>query len=358
MERIGISIHPDAIRVVAMRGPAVLWTGESSVVDQHALAAEIAAVLATVPQSRLRRREVIGAIGPHAAQLKRISGVPLTAGDRVLSDAIRLNAPRFFLTNGSPLLTSNVVRRENELWCAAADAPVVEALAAACRTARIVFRGCIPSGAASTGAMEAGAADSRFEDAINAAGSGGRSPFLIDPGGKERVIRRQSTVRIVLGGLLAVAAAVASVAPAIRANVREHAALARLRALSTQSAAPLADMRTFSGADDIVRRVDAFVSSRRSALVLLGSLSQVLPDSTAIVSFHVDSTGGTLVALTAVRNTILPDISRATGVVSAEISGAVTRETVSGASVQRLVATFRFTRPRAARPVRVPGGSQ
>jgi hypothetical protein len=83
---------------------------------------------------------------------------------------------------------------------------------------------------------------------------------------------------------------------------------------------------------------------------LLGSLSQVLPESTAIVSFHMDSTGGTLIALAPVGNTILPELSHAAGVVSAEITGAVTREAVGGVPVQRVVTTFRFVRPSKSKP--------
>ncbi|HEY2849478.1 MAG TPA: hypothetical protein VGI97_06345 [Gemmatimonadaceae bacterium] len=349
MERIGVSIDPDVIRVAVMRGGKVVWAGESVVRDPVALSGEIAALLASAPRSRWRNRSVIGAIGANAAQLKRIGGLPAAAPDRVLSDAVRLNAPRFFLTHGAPLLTSNVVRRDAELWCAAADESVVAALAEACSTARVRFRGCVPSIAMAGSATALGAEGARFAEAYRAAVEGSRSPFLIDPGAGLRAARRRTRVRALLAAGVVVVLAGILLGPAIGAIIRERAATARLRTLAAQAAAPLAAIREVSSAAAVVRRVDAFASSRRSAVALLGSLSQVLPESTAIVSFHMDSTGGTLVALTPIGNTIIPDLSRAVGVVSAEITGAVTREAIAGVPVQRLVTTFRFVRPSKAK---------
>ena len=196
-----------------------------------------------------------------------------------------------------------------------------------------------------------------FSAAYGAAVHGKRSPFLIDPGAAPRATRRRRAIRASLVFSSLIASTGIALAPALRAIVRERAASARLRELRGRSAAPLAAMRDLASAADMVRRVNAFASSRRSAVALLGSLSQVLPESTAIVSFHIDSVGGTLVVLTPIGGTILPDISRATGVVSAEITGAVTRETVGGAAVQRQVTAFRFVRPRTAKSTHAPGGA-
>jgi hypothetical protein len=321
------------------------------------LAGEIGALIAAVPRGKWRRRDITGAIGPCAAQVKRIAGVPVTADDRALTDAVRLNSQRFFLGNGSPLLTSNVVRREGALWCAAIEEPVVAALAEACRVAGVSFLGCVPSTTTRIEAAALGANAQRFAAAYGAAIGGARSPFLIDPGAELRVTRRRRVVRASLVVSFLVASAGIALAPAFRAILRERAATARLHELAARSAAPLAAMRDLATAAEVVRQVNAFASSRRSTVALLGSLSQMLPDSTAIVSFHMDSVGGTLVALTPVGGAILPDISRATGIVSAEITGAVTRETVGGAPVQRLVTSFRFVRPRAAKPAHSPRGA-
>lgn len=361
MDRIGISIDPDAVRAVVVRGTGIVWSSEAPVRDPHALPAEIAALVASVPRTWWRRRDVTGALGPCAAQLKRISGLPVNANDRALSDAVRISASRFFLTNGSPLLTSSIVRRDGELWCAAAGEDVATALADACRAARIPFRGCVPAAAATAGVANVLDPDeARFAEAYAAAVGGARSPFLIDPDAATRTRRSRTRLRALLAACAGFALFGVLLGPGVRAVVRERDARARLHSLSAQSAAPLAAMREFSAASEVVRRADAFASSRRSTVTLLGSLSQALPESTAIISFHVDSTGGTLIALTPVGNTILPDVSRAAGIVSAEITGAVTRETVAGAPVQRVVTTFRFVRPRTARSVRtpekVPGG--
>ncbi len=356
MDRIGLSIDHDALRIVAVRGSNVTWTSESVVGDPQRLTAEIGTLIAAVPRAKWHRRELTGAIGS-AAQVKRIAGVPANAGDRALTDAVRLNSQRFFLRNGSPLLTSNVVRREGELWCASVEEPVVAALAEACRAAGILFRGCIPSSTISATAAAPGADALLSSAAYCAAVHGERSPFLIDPGAPLRATRRRRAIRASLAFSILVASAGIAVAPALRAILRERAATSRLRELGTRSTAPLAAMRDLASAAEVVRRVNAFASSRRSAVALLGSLSQVLPESTAIVSFHIDSVGGTLVALTPVGGTILPDISRATGIVSAEITGAVTRETMGGAAVQRQVTAFRFVRSRAAKAIHAPGGA-
>ncbi len=395
MDRIGVSICHDVLRMVVVRASGVVWSGEAAVRDPEALAADIDALLASAPRRRWHNREVLGAIGPYAAQMKRVAGVPGAAGDRALSDAVRLNASRFFLRNGAPLVTSSVSRRDGEVWCAALHAPVVAALAEACRIRGVRFRGCVPSAVA----LGAGFTDgrvvlsdgdaveevillhgecagvrrvhtgervtttvrpplaalgpdaARFADAYGAAIAGARSPLLVDPAAAPRARRRRAFVRAALGLCLLTASAGIVAGPAIRATFRERRAVERLKELGARSAAPLAAMRDLATATQVVRRVDAFASSRRSMVLLLGSLSQELPDSTAIVSLHVDSIGGTLVALAPVGTTILPDISRTSGIASAEITGAVTRETVAGAVLQRLVTAFRFARPRGARPV-------
>jgi hypothetical protein len=401
VDRIGVSISHDALRMVVVRGSAVIWRGEAPVHDPDVLAAELAALIATAPRSRWHHREVVGAIGPCAAQLKRVAGVPSAAGDRALSDAVRVNATRFFLGNGAPLVTSSVWRRDGEFWCAALQAPVVAALAEACRIRGVRFRGCVPSAVA----LGAGLTDgrviwsdgdaveevllqggecagvrrvhsdervttavrpalgplgtdaARFADAYGAAIAGVRSPLLVDPRAAPRAEHRRKLVRASLAVCLLIASAGVTVGPGIRAIFRERSAIKRLNELGARSAAPLAAMRDLATATQVVRRVDAFASSRRSMVVVLGSLSQLLPDSTAIISLRVDSIGGTLVALTPVGNTILPDIARASGVVSAEITGAVTRETVAGATLQRLATTFHFARPRSARPAPAPRGA-
>jgi hypothetical protein len=401
VDRIGISISRDALRMVMVRGSAVIWRGEALVRNPDVLAGELDALIATAPRNRWHKREVVGAIGPYAAQLKRVAGVPGSAGDRALSDAVRVNATRFFLRNGAPLVTSSVLRRDGEFWCAALHAPVVAALAEACRIRGMRFRGCVPSavalGAALTdgrvvwsdgdaveevilrggacagarrvhsdervttamrpplAALEPDAA--RFADAYGAAIAGARSPLLVDPSAAPRARRQRALVRASLALCLLITTVGVMVGPAIRAIFRERSAIERLNELGARSAAPLTAMRDLASATQVVRRVDAFASSRRPMVVLLGSLSQLLPDSTAIISLHVDSIGGTLVALTPVGNTILPDIARASGVVSAEITGAVTRETVAGATLQRLVTAFHFARLRRARPVPSPRGA-
>lgn len=362
MNRIGISVDSDVLRAVVVRGGDVVWSGEVRVRDPKALSSEIAGLITSVPRTRWRRPAVTGTIGSRAAQLKRINGLPANASDRALSDAIRLSAPRFFLTNGSPLLTSNIHRRDGDLWCAAADEDVVTALADACRATGMAFRGCVPSAAAARGVAPPSGEYARFADARAAAIGGAHSPFLIDPGAPARARQRRARDRALLVACAVVAFVAAFVMPGIKAIVRERDAAARLQALRGQSIAPMAAMRDFTAAAELVRRVEAFSSSRRSMVTLLGALSQVLPESTAILSFHADSAGGTLVLLTPVGNTVLPEISRAPGIVSADITGAVTRETVAGAPVERVATAFRFVRPRPPRrpgpPEKGPGGTR
>jgi hypothetical protein len=402
VDRIGLSIGRDTLRALVVRRSAVLWRGEAAVRDPNSLAGEIAALLGKVPRSRWHQREVIAVIGPAAAQVKRITGLPENAADRELTEAVRLNAARFFLRNGSPLMTSSVTQRGNERWCAAFHASVVAALTDACERERVRLRGCVPSattlgcgladgrvvwidgetveevtlrrgecarvrrlaaGERAAPALRAplralGADAARFADAYGAAVLGSRSQFLVDPGAALRGNRRRMVVRAALATLLLFTSAAAISAPAIHATLRERAAVARLNALGPQSSSTLSAMRELSGATQSVRRIEEFASSRRSMTMLLGSLSQVLPESTAIVSLRVDSVGGTLVGLTQVGNTILPEVSRVAGVVSAELTGAVTREVVAGVPMQRFVSVFRFVRPRATRVASSASGAR
>lgn len=75
---------------------------------------------------------------------------------------------------------------------------------------------------------------------------------------------------------------------------------------------------------------------------LLGRVAQILPESTALLSFRADSVGGNFVLLTTSGTEILPEISRADGLESADLVGNVASQSFGTARLQRMMVRYRF----------------
>ncbi|GJG89827.1 hypothetical protein tb265_50080 [Gemmatimonadetes bacterium T265] len=135
---LGVEIAPARVRVVLVRGAAVLWArteawvavpdvftlapaDDAALPDTPTLVAVLTGVLEGAaaaagrhapPLARFRRRPPVvhAALSPTFVQVKRLSGLPPVADDAVLAGVVRENVGQFFLKAAVPLLTGGVRR--------------------------------------------------------------------------------------------------------------------------------------------------------------------------------------------------------------------------------------------------------
>jgi len=384
---LGVGIGTDRIRAVAVRGGAVAWAGEAELGGDPATA--LAELLATAPLPRWPRASVALALGPTRAQLRRITGLPEVADERMLTQVVRQGAGKFFLRNGKPLVTSRVkVVGLGEVWCAAFEQATVDALTAACRAAGLAVRGIVPAVAVldralaggrlawrdgdvrveverdADGTLEAirrtrvapdatmdpadeaapvpalariGPHAAAFADAYGAALLRRGEPLALAPRDEGAPARWRLPLA---AAAVCVSLAAYAVLPVRAAHRAEAAALARLaRVQAGRAAATQADEgeRRVTAA---LAEVAAFDSARYAQTRLLADINRALPEGSAVVVFKVDSAGGSMVALTPRASAILGPVERVAGIHGTQIVGTVTHEVVAGRPVERVGIRF------------------
>lgn len=146
---MGIGVAADRVRAVGVAGDTVRWAVELERSEGEALAETLAALLARCPARRWPRARVAVAVGPSAVQVKRLTGLPPLQDRAALASLVREGAGRFFLRNGTPLLTTDVSLVETgTAWAAAFESPVVEQVERACREAALRLRVIAPTAVA------------------------------------------------------------------------------------------------------------------------------------------------------------------------------------------------------------------
>jgi Tfp pilus assembly protein PilN len=194
------------------------------------------------------------------------------------------------------------------------------------------------------GPLAAVGADARDYLAAYAAAVSDRSaPLCWRP---ERSTARIPRVwRVTAGAILLAAASVgALVAPGVRDDrfVRAVASeLARTKPIELEITRRESELRRVS---QLLAHIESFRAQRGQMSRLLGELSRSLPESTAIVTLRVDSLEGSFVALAPHVTDVLPTLAQSRLLVFPRIVGAVTRENVGAAKLER--AAFRFRRRR------------
>ena len=74
-------------------------------------------------------------------------------------------------------------------------------------------------------------------------------------------------------------------------------------------------------------------------------IATVLPDSTAIVAFRIDSAGGTFTALATHVADVVSALADVDDLVAPRLAGAITRESTGGTRLERAAIRFRFSAP-------------
>jgi hypothetical protein len=349
------------------------------------------------------------AFGPPTAQTKRLAGLPAIDDRDLLAGAVQANAGRFFLRNGTPLVTSAVRRTTpTEGWAAAFDEAVVSVVVDACQAAGVrvdavvsaidvMGRGLVavfdetliwsdgngltavtwsgghlanvrrvhdsPSTGAGTGVADCvrvpvpplatlGADAARFATAYGAAlvepSDEGSPSLAYRPRGD--ATRRDVGARVSLTTPAVAAGAallMAALSPGVVARLAERSASRRLATVAPSALAAQRVERDLTLVSGALDEAAAFDASGRSMTRVLGALTRALPPGVALVELRVDSAGGSLAAIApeAGGSEVLAALDRMPGVAAPEIVGSVTRETDEGREVERVTVRFRWVAP-------------
>ncbi len=388
MSSLGIGVRRSELRAVLVHRGRVAGSEHVVVSSGESWADGLHRLLALVPLRGRRWTRTTVAIGLAHSQVRRIDGLPPTRHSSLLTRVVRESAASFFPRAGSRTLVSDVVvRADGSHWAAAVDADLVDQLGASLRAHGLTRVTIIPAIIALAArsdpgqrrfaedgvAIEALVAEGgtvghvrRLTDAVDsptsgsapvdlgeefavafaAATAGSVREFTWQPEPDLRQARAATRLRLIgAGALCAATAAAAVVAPGIRAQRTVTAVsfeLARSGTAQAEAARAQGELARVSARLDIIKK---FSSTRGQMTLLLGAIAQTIPESTAIVTLHVDTLEGSFVALTSHAADLLPRLADADPVVNARIVGSVTRETIGAARLER--ASVRFRRPRA-----------
>jgi hypothetical protein len=390
IHRLGVSIHAHELRAVLVRGSDFLWHASLERDSSVSISEALASLLSSLPKTVGIRRATI-AIGPSACQVKQIDGLPAVDDLAMLTRLLHENSAAFFLRRTHRLAVSDVERFDDgSLWAAAFDLDLVTAAIESLKKKGFSRSRIVPSVLALASVLPAGTSqwsdgdhtveistDERHvllrtrrvltadgdarpslagmitklgADAWDSAAAFGAAllprsaRFAWRPAPDPKRVARVQRARLVATiGVCAASALAAVAAPGVRAAqiVRSTSGeMNRLRASQTEYARAQGELRRASLTLD---RVERFQEDRGKTTLLLGAISQVLPESTALVTLRLDTLEGNFVALTPHAADILPQLTSVTEIVAPRIVGSLTKEVVGTVQVER--ATVRFKRP-------------
>jgi hypothetical protein len=219
-----------------------------------------------------------------------------------------------------------------------------------------VIRGCrrmarfeLPNGTRPTppspGLAHLGAGADEFLPAYGAAIAPARAPFALRPAAHAARTGMREALRIAAAALLFTSTATAGLLArgvhAARLVAAANVALAAVGDSAGVADRLEAELRRTTAE---LGRIQEFRAARGHLTTLLGALSETLPDSTALVSLRLDTLEGTFIVLTPQVADVLPPLLGIRELVAPRIVGAVTRENLSGARLER--ASLRFRRRR------------
>lgn len=387
--RIGLAVGRESVRAVMMRRHRVVWTAELPYASLSELEATAGALLASAPPQRFRRPVIHVALGPHAAQTKRLVGLPEQADSDALAAVVREAIGTYFLKNGVPLLTTRVQPVAPGIAIAAAiDRPYIDALRAAGKVHGWRIGAVAPTAVALTHAIqesqfqwtdgpltievsrspagtlddvrtrparggpnnaapspviplaELGANALPFADAFGAAALDVREPLVIDPESSERARVWQRSTVIRLGLILLLGVVIAGLSPfgAQWAGTRARTRVSQVRPGRWQVVST--SLGQIDRVSAILRQAHRFVDSRTSLSTLLGELGRSLPDQTAVLEFDWRNTQGDIMVVTPNPSAVLAVVRRLPGVTVVELRGSVGRQVVAGQDLQRVTIHF------------------
>jgi hypothetical protein len=388
--RLGISIASDACAAVLVRRGRIRWHRRA--IREHS--ASLESTLRSLFERRQSRRRptVVVALGASYSQVKRVSGIPHTLARDVATRLVRENAASFFLVP-SRLVTAGVERSlDGSTWSSALDAGTIDEVRGALAAIGLVARSFVADVVALVSTLPAG--EHRMRDGevqMEFATANGvitrcrRSRQLVSSGFNEelgalpsslralgddareyvaafaaasmplrnqlawrpppdprRTARRRRAETFAATIALATSLVSAAAAPGVRAAndaTRWTRQAAFAAAVRRESAAVDAELRRVTTTLD---RLDRFQATRAEVIRLLGDLALALPDSTALLSLHVDTTEIDFAVLTPHAAEVIPELSDVNELMSPRIVGSVVRDAAAHVTLER--ATIRARR--------------
>jgi hypothetical protein len=389
--RIGLGIGSGTVRAVVVRHRRIAWAGEAPLAGADELQTALDGLLALAPVPRWPRPTLHVAVGPHAAQLKRVVGLPEIADPDALAAIVREAAGTYFLRNGIPLITTGVQPAgAGSAVAGALERPCVDAIRATCLARGLRLGPIVPTAVALTRSLtdasfrwtdgrltievqragpliEAvrtrptvpsdaepltltpvadlaalGADSQRYADAFGAATLDAHEPVAIRSaaGLTTLVAGRRSLAQ--LAAVIAAGIIVVGLSPfaAKWAGDRAQRHVAQIRPgrwkVITTAVGQL------EKANALLRQASAFSASRASLSQMLGDLARTLPAQTALLQFDWSGDRGELTALTTNPTAVVSAVRRVPGITRVELVGTVTRLSAGGQDLQRI--TIRFAR--------------
>lgn len=391
-ERFGVALYRDCIRAVLVRRSAIVWYDQVERSSDVSPREAVMRLLSRAPARSARMRIAGLAMGGSSCQTRQLFGVPPVAAEQALRKLVRENPNAFFVHNWPEIAPGVVERRaDGSCWATVYDRPVAVEIISAIRprfaatiavssslvaVAQVLTPGehslsldgisyrvttiegsvlaaVVPvAGSNDDGPPELAAALSPLgETAWDFAPAFGAAIFAADRTlawrdheRDTRVLRRRRVRAALAVFALALAAGWAYAAPGA------HAAWLLRASASDPSIGRDREMAAARAASELQRtmlqvaEVARFQTSRGAIPLLVADLTRSLPESTAIVSLHVDSLSGTMVVITPHVPDVLPQLVPLATVVSPRLAGSITRESAGNTRMER--ASIRFDRPR------------
>lgn len=389
---VGLSISTCHIALVVVRRGKILCASGASVGEGTSMDTTIRELLASVSRPPWRRHVKV-TVGPSLSQVKRLTGLPPLQDSAEQERLVREGCGRFFLHNGASLIVTGLERLgPDAAWAGVIDESVVRQVRDACEAERYSLSLVAPTVIALRYGLEncefsdedggvrvevtcdddgrlatvrrrpvdpemremsswhlADALSSLGEDAsLFAAAYGGamipRDEPLVARAGREITITRSTSSR-----RIAVAALCCGLAAGMYATVPTARAFQKNVLTAGQIAAMDDQRRTAFEMENELRRVtealselSTFASNRRSAIHLLASIAEVLPEGSILQSVRIDGGGGTLVALTPRAALVVGPLGRMSEIASVEITGSVTRQPIGNDEMERVTLRIGF----------------
>lgn len=396
-ERIGCFVARDEVLAVLVRGSEIVWHARTDRERDESFGGAALRMLADAPK-RSRRCIAGVALTGSAGQYKEIVGIPAGAKDKLLARLIQENSAAFFLHAARELRVCAASRRsDGACWAAALDADIARDMVASIVPAFARQAAVMPASWAVAQMLPPGehactingeplrittvdrgaitdlrrlaslAPDERcglpdalrtleaeawdFAPALGAALSAHTSLFLWREETLER--RRKWSGRLLTAAAalcLILSGAASLAAPGVHAMqvaARANRDVAKDQRGQLEAARTRGELQRVTMELD---RVNRFAAERGHVTMLLGALSEALPDSTAILSLRVDSLEGSMSLLTARAPDVLPQLAGIESVIAPRIVGSVSREMAGAASVERIAIRFRLPKRAASAP--------
>ena len=384
----------------------IVWHAERERVGDTALAADLVCLLEGIRLKRFPRPSLFAALGPTLAQVKHLRELPPVDSPRVVRQLIEASPSRFFLAGDSVPVVAEPMRGTDGWWVAVADADVVAAIDALCERRGWRHGGVRPAEAvlpralastlgecsmkwsdgstrvevtvkdqrfiaitrARTQAVHSSESDCALDTPLENVGSGAwrlaaaygaaradaSAPLVLrlrreGEVSPQHVARRIASITLVMLGAAIMLAAPGVVAT--RSQEHDDRAIEALHASATEVARDRSATAQLASA---LRQVSAFAASRRLMTPLLSSLSEQLPESTAIIALRLDTLGGTIVTLSLPGTAIVSAVSDTPGLDGLQLSAPITSETIGPLDLQRIAVRFRFRRHGSSSMMRRP----